>query len=30
MTRPTSTVKAIAAYPYKAIADKSFASGKQA
>ncbi len=27
---PTSTVKAIAAYPYKAIAELSFASGKQA
>ncbi len=27
---PTSTVKAIAAYPYKSIADMSFASGKQA
>ena len=27
---PTSTVKAIAAYPYKSIADRSFASGLQA
>ena len=30
MQGPTSTVKAIAAYPYKSIADMSFASGKQA
>lgn len=30
MEGPTSVVKAIAAYPYKSIEDRSFASGKQA
>lgn len=30
MRGPTSAVKAIAAYPYRSIADMSFASGKQA
>ncbi len=30
MQGPTSTLKAIAAYPYKSIADRSFVSGKQA